>query len=331
MSRYLQKSLLAGLVLLAIGCAQAQTLKVQPPAVAAPVLEPAAAAPVMPSWDVQRSFAQLGRPADSLLLGTNNTDQIEFTMRRDRIASDAKLQLEYTPSPALIPTLSHLRIYLNDVLMNVLPIEKDQLGKKVTRQVALDPRLISDFNRVRLEFVGHYTDICEEPSNSALWVNVSRVSHISVTEQALSVENDLAWFPLPFFDARDYQSPVLNMVFAANPTLEEQRAAGILASYFGSQAGWRGTRFPVAFDHLPGVTAKDKALPSIVFATNDHRPAMLADLKTFPAVDAPVVQIIDNPANSYSKVLLVMGRNEADLITAVKALALGATCFAVHE
>ena len=327
MSRYLQKSLLAGLVLLAIGCAQAQTLKVQPPAVAAPVLEPAAAVPVMPSWDVQRSFAQLGRPADTLLLGTNNTDQIEFTMRRDRIASDAKLQLEYTPSPALIPTLSHLRIYLNDVLMNVLPIEKDQLGKKVTRQVALDPRLISDFNRVRLEFVGHYTDICEEPSNSALWVNVSRVSHISVTEQALSVENDLAWFPLPFFDARDYQSPVLNMVFAANPTLEEQRAAGILASYFGSQAGWRGTRFPVAFDHLPGVTAKDKALPSIVFATNDHRPAMLADLKTFPAVDAPVVQIIDNPANSYSKVLLVMGRNEADLITAVKALALGGDLF----
>ncbi|ANJ53675.1 cellulose synthase regulator BcsB [Pseudomonas silesiensis] len=327
MSRYLQKSLLAGLVLLAVGCAQAQTLKVQPPAATVPVLEAAVAVPVMPSWDVQRSFAQLGRPADTLLLGTNNTDQIEFTMRRDRIASDAKLQLEYTPSPALIPTLSHLRIYLNDVLMNVLPIEKDQLGKKVTRQVALDPRLISDFNRVRLEFVGHYTDICEEPSNSALWVNVSRVSHISVTEQALSAENDLAWFPLPFFDARDYQSPVLNMVFAANPTLEEQRAAGILASYFGSQAGWRGTRFPVAFDHLPGVTAKDKALPSIVFATNDHRPAMLADLKTFPAVDAPVVQIIDNPANSYSKVLLVMGRNEADLITAVKALALGGDLF----
>jgi hypothetical protein len=329
MSRYFNFTLVS-LLSLAMSCAQAQPIKEQTAKVQPPVTTPAsdsAAVSSVPGWDVSRNFEELGRLTDSLLLGTHNTDQFEFTMRRDRIASDAKLQLEYTPSPGLLPTLSHLRVYLNDELMSVITIDKEQLGKKTVRQVDLDPRLISDFNRVRLEFVGHYTDICEEPSNSALWVNISRASLVSLKEQALMVQNDLAYFPMPFFDARDYDKPVLNMVFAASPTLGEQRAAGILASYFGSQAAWRGTNLPVSFDQLPAPTPARPVTASIVFATNTHRPAFLSDLKQFPPVEAPVVQMIDNPNDRYGKVLLVLGRDEADLAVAAQALVLGGDLF----
>lgn len=223
----------------------------------------------------------------------------------------------------MIPTISHLRIYLNDVLAGVVPIEKDQLGRQTTQQVALDPRLIADFNRLRLEFVGHYTDICEDPANNTLWINISRASEITLQEQALSLKNDLAFFPLPFFDPRNSNKLVLPFVFADNPTLGEQKAAAILASYFGSQSNWRGAEFPVLFNTLPSVQSKEATQPSIVFATNDHRPAFLSDLEKYPAVQAPVVQLIDHPDAPYSKILLVMGRNEEDLATAAKALALG--------
>lgn len=277
----------------------------------------------LPSWTVTRTFEQMGRAADTLLLGINSAEHIEFTLRRDRIASDASLQLDYTPSPSLIPTLSHIRVYLNDVLMGVLPIEKEQLGRQTRQKMALDPRLVSDFNRIRLEFIGHYTDICEDPANNTLWVNISRGSSITLQEQALSLTNDLAYFPLPFFDPRNSGKLELPFVFAANPTLGEQRAAAILASYFGSQANWRGAKFAVSFDALPSVPSKEASQPSVVFATNDHRPAFMRDLEKFPAVDAPVVALIDHPDAPYSKVLLVMGRNEDDLATAAKALALG--------
>lgn len=318
MSRYFSKTLVASLALLATVCAQAAT-----------ALAPAAPAAVsnVPSWNTAYSFEQLGRPADSLLLGIHNSDQIEFSLRRDRIASDAKLQLEYTPSPSLLPQISHLRVYLNDVLMSVVPIEKDQLGKRGNQSVALDPRLISDFNRVRLEFVGHYTDVCEDPANSTLWLNVARSSQIQLQEQALTLKNDLAYFPMPFFDTRGQDKPVLNVVLADAPTLGEQRAAGILVSYFGSLAAWRGAQFPVLFDHLPPADEHHRAKSAIVFATNDHRPSFLADTDKFPAVDAPVVQMIDNPQDPYSKVLLVLGRNEDDLAVAARALALGAGAF----
>lgn len=318
MSRYFSKTLVASLALLATVCAQAAT-----------ALAPAAPAAVsnVPSWNTAYSFEQLGRPADSLLLGIHNSDQIEFSLRRDRIASDAKLQLEYTPSPSLQPQISHLRVYLNDVLMSVVPIEKDQLGKRVNQSVALDPRLISDFNRVRLEFVGHYTDVCEDPANSTLWLNIARSSQIQLQEQALTLKNDLAYFPMPFFDTRGQDKPVLNVVLADAPTLGEQRAAGILVSYFGSLAAWRGAQFPVLFDQLPPADEHHRAKSAIVFATNDHRPSFLADTDKFPAVDAPVVQMIDNPQDPYSKVLLVLGRNEDDLAVAARALALGAGAF----
>lgn len=320
MSRVFSISLVASLALLAAGSALAATV-----AGTLPVASTAVSS--VPSWSTAYSFEQLGRPADSLLLGIHNSDQIEFSLRRDRIASDAKLQLAYTPSPSLLPQVSHLRVYLNDVLMSVVPIEKDQLGKRVNQSVALDPRLVSDFNRVRLEFVGHYTDICEDPANSTLWLNVGRSSQIQLQEQALKLKNDLAYFPLPFFDVRGQDKPVINLVFAGAPTLGEQRAAGILASYFGSQAGWRGTQFPVLFDQLPPVDDQERAKSVIVFATNDHRPSFLADTHMFPAVDAPVVQMIDNPQDPYSKMLLVLGRNDEDLAVAARALALGADAF----
>ena len=277
----------------------------------------------LPSWTVTRTFEQMGRATDTLLLGINSAEHVEFSLRRDRIASDASLQLDYTPSPSLIPTLSHIRVYLNDVLMGVLPIEKEQLGRQTRQKMALDPRLVSDFNRIRLEFIGHYTDICEDPANNTLWVNISRGSSITLQEQALSLTNDLAYFPLPFFDPRNSGKLELPFVFAANPTLGEQRAAAILASYFGSQANWRGSKFAVSFDALPSVPSKEATQPSVVFATNDHRPAFMRDLEKFPAVNAPVVALIDHPDAPYSKVLLVMGRNEDDLTTAAKALALG--------
>jgi len=308
------------------GLAMALLAALSQPAAAAsvaPLAEPAV--PTVPNWPVMKTFEQLGHASDSLLLGVRNTEHIEFGVRRDRLVTDASLQLDYTPSPALLPNLSHLRVYLNDEMMGVVPVEKDQPGQRVRRQLPLDPKLLGDFNRVRLEFVGHYTDICEDPAHSGLWLNLNRKSQVQLHEQALALDNDLAYFPLPFFDARDTGKVELPVVFSGVPSLGEQRAAAILASYFGSQAGWRKATFPVLYNRLPARAGTPK--PSIVFATNDRRPAFLADLQQFPPVDGPVLQMIDHPDDRWSKVLLVLGRNDDDLVKAASALAVGNNLF----
>lgn len=52
--------------------------------------------------------------------------------------------------------------------MGVLPVTKEQLGKKTLAQMPINPLFITDFNRVRLEFVGHYQDVCENPARTTL-------------------------------------------------------------------------------------------------------------------------------------------------------------------
>ncbi|MGV7091233.1 cellulose biosynthesis cyclic di-GMP-binding regulatory protein BcsB [Siccibacter turicensis] len=283
---------------------------------------PRANAPIVaqdaPSRDVTLSFAQIAPPPGSMVLrGTNPNGAIEFGMRSDEVVSSAMLNLEYTPSPSLLPVQSQLKVYLNDELMDVLPVTKEQLGKKTRAQVPIDPLYIADFNRVRLEFVGHYTDVCENPASSTLWMDVGRSSALNLTYQTLSVQNDLSHFPVPFFDARDTRAVELPMVFAASPNLEQQHAAAIVASWFGSRAAWRGQTFPTLFNQLPDRNA-------IVFATNDNRPDFLRDL---PAVDAPTVEMINHPDNPYVKLLVVMGRNDKDLVQAAKGIAQGNVLF----
>ncbi|STL20476.1 cellulose synthase regulator protein [Escherichia coli] len=52
------------------------------------------------------------------------------------------LNLEYTPSPSLLPVQSQLKVYLNDELMGVLPVTKEQLGKKTLGANAINPLFI---------------------------------------------------------------------------------------------------------------------------------------------------------------------------------------------
>ncbi len=268
-----------------------------------------------PLRDSQLLFNQVAPPPGSMTLrGTEPTSQIEFGVRSDEVVTRALLTLSYRPSPALIPTLSQLKVYLNDELVGLVTVTADQLGKENQTQLPIDPRFIGDFNRVRLELVGHYANVCENPANSTIWMDIGKESKLDLTLQKLPLKNDLSHFPEPFFDARDSRPLQLPMVFSNQPNLMQQRAAGILASWFGSKAQWRGQSFPVLYNQLP------KEQHAVVFATNDHRPDFLKDL---PPVEKPTVEMVSQPDNPYEKMLLILGRDDKDLLTAVEGIAQG--------
>ena len=310
---------LAGLTALLLGatlCAQAAPLD-------APRAAPQSSLPVVddvvdanaPLRDSQLVFNQVAPPPGSMTLrGTEPSSQIEFGVRSDEVVTRALLNLSYRPSPALIPTLSQLKVYLNDELVGLITVTAEQLGKENQTQISIDPRFISDFNRVRLELVGHYANVCENPANSTIWLDIGKQSKLDLTLQKLPLKNDLSHFPEPFFDARDSRPLQLPMVFDGQPNLLQQRAAGILASWFGSKAQWRGQSFPVLYNQLP------QQQHAIVFATNDHRPDFLKDL---PPVKQPTVQMVNQPNNPYEKMLLILGRDDQDLLTAVEGIAQG--------
>jgi len=275
----------------------------------------ASVAPAAPVRDVTRTFAQIAPPPGVFnLTGTRTQGQIEFGVRSDELVTKALLTLNYRPSPSLLPSVSHLKVYLNDEMVGLVPIVQASADKPSQVQLPLDPRFISDFNRVRLELVGHYSNLCENPANSAIWLDIGKESSLALTLQKLPVQDDLSHFPEPFFDARDNRPLILPMVFAGAPDLGQQKAAAVLASWFGTKADWRGQSFPVLYNQLPDQQH------AVVFATNDRRPDFL---KTLPPVDKPTIAIINQPQDPYEKMLLIMGRDDNDLLKAVQGIAQG--------
>lgn len=300
---------------------------VAPAAPAASATRAPAASPVAtggapaasPAAGAVREFnlTQLGIDYAVQLRGISGTVGIPFNVRADELVTAASFKLNYAYSPSLIPELSHLKVTVNDVLVATMAVNRADAGKPQTADIPIDRRLITEFNRINVELIGHYTRECEDPAHTSLWARIDATSTLKLTVAPLKLTNDLATLPQPFFDRRDVRRARIPFVFgapAAGPVLE---AAGLLSSWFGSLADYRGATFPVSNGELPNGHA-------VVFVTPESNIPGL----TLPAIQGPALAVVDNPQDVSGKLLLVMGRNPADLRTAAAALALNSKAFA---
>ncbi len=262
------------------------------------------------------TFEELNRP-NIRLRGVNASAGVDFSNRIDHIITDLELDFSFTNSPSLLSNLSHIKVYLNEEIMATVPIrefKKDQvINSIINHKIELNPHLVKDFNTIRFQLIGHYTMECEDPFHSSIWADISRTSRISYTQQQLPLESQLSQLPEPFFDRRDYSTLDLPFVFSSTPDENTLHAGAIVSSWFGAMAQWRGAQFPTNYNTLP-------SKHSVVFATNDNKPAFLKD---YPDATGPTVEIIANPEHRYQKMLLILGRDSADLRTAAEGLALG--------
>lgn len=253
----------------------------------------------------------LGPQTPIELRGIDQSVYLPLSVRLDETVQKARLRLNYTFSPGLLPELSQIKVFINDEVLGTVPAVKGKLGAPQTIDLDLDPRYFTEYAKLRLQFIGHYTLDCEYPFHTSLWAQISNQSVLELTTRRLPLRNDLALLPAPFFDARDASRLRLPMVMAAKPGLDVVRAAGVLGSWFGAMASYRGADFPVS-----------SALPSghsIVLATPDQRPTGIE----IPTVDQPTLKMVDHPSDPGAKVLLVLGRDAEQLTQAVHALVLG--------
>ena len=109
------------------------------------------------------TFRQLGALDPLQLRGVDPISGIPFSIPNDEVVTAVKLKLDIAYSPSLITNLSHLKVLINGELAATIPLPKEQAGASVIKEVSIDPRLITDFNRMNLQFIGHYTLECEDP------------------------------------------------------------------------------------------------------------------------------------------------------------------------
>ncbi|MBB5877083.1 cellulose biosynthesis cyclic di-GMP-binding regulatory protein BcsB [Xanthomonas sp. 3498] len=300
-------------VLSGLALAQEPTLPATAPAAATAVPLPAPA-----ERERSATLKQLGIDYEMTLRGIQGSAGIPFSTRTDEVVQAANLHLVYSYSPALLPDLSHLKVSVNGVTVAALPVSRENAGKLQQSDVPIDPRLISDYNRLNLQLIGHYTRDCEDPDHTSLWANIDPSTRLSLTATPLVLRNDLALLPVPFYDKRDTRRLELPFVFPQRPDLATLRSAGIVASWFGAQAGYRGAAFGVAIGDVPATGN------AVLFATAATLPAELAATQAgLSEIAGPTLAMITNPRDATGKLLLVLGRDDDDLQQAATALSLG--------
>ena len=252
------------------------------------------------------------------LSGATPKRNVQFYIKRDEIVTKAKLVLYFTPSPSLIPVISQLNVYLNGVLQKNIDIVKDYLGVKTKVEVPLEVYAIKDQNQFEFEFIGHYSDYCENPVNTTLWLNLSSQSYLLLEKQKLHIANDLSSLPVPFFNVTTNDKTTLSMVFPPKLDTLMLKAASIVASFGGVVTKWRGVDYPSFVNQLP------LNGHAVVFLTNQSRPDFLSN---YPKVDKPCVEMIDIKGSNSNKLLVISAPNSDELIIAAKALAVGNILF----
>lgn len=261
----------------------------------------------------QLSLRTLGAGLPIQLRGVEGSQNIPFSIRADEVVTGATLKLNYAYSPALISELSHINVYVNDEIAASIPVPHSDAGKNLTRDIPIPTRLITEFNRLKLQLIGHYTLECEDPTHSSLWANISNQSLLELQVSKLTQANDLALLPHPFFDHRDIRRLDLPFVLGKTTSNGVLEAAGSIASWFGTLASYRGATFPSSNGQLP---AQGNAV--VIALSNESIPGV-----HWQDVNGPTIAVTANPNDPQGKLLLVLGRTDEELKIAARALSTG--------
>lgn len=245
------------------------------------------------------------------LTGANPVQYFDLGIKSDEVYSRLTLELDYTPSPSLLPGSSQINVYLNGELQSTKALDKDAIGKASHLSVPINAKALKNQNQISIELIGHYRLVCENEASSAVWLDIGPTSTLAVEKQLLRLGNDLSQLPKPFVDTTASSAATVPFVLPADASNTQKTAAAVIAGYFGSVSGWRGANFPVYTDEVPSRNH------FVVLATNENRPEFL---KTLPAFEGPQLIMIDAPGSLFQKMLVIGGKTDADILTAARAL-----------
>ena len=294
---------------------------VQPGVVQPGVVQPGAvqpsAAPAVPAGtdggqavglDTQTfTLRQLGATNQLALRGTSSLQGVGFGVRNDEVVINATLNLNGAISPALLPNLSNITVTLNDQYVGTIPVTPHQ--PNFTMSLPLNPIFFQASNALNFRLTGAYTTQCNDLLSGLIWATIYNSSTVTLTVQHLPPQRDLGQLPQPFFDNHGNRPLILPFILPNQPDDDTLRAAGIVASWFGQLADFRGASFPVS------TTPPSGNAVMIVAGNNPNLPGL-------PPVTGPSISLIPNPSDPLGTLLVIAGRDGQEAAQAATALAL---------
>lgn len=249
-------------------------------------------------------------------LRTFNTQSVFgawFYTRRDRITLRAAFDFTLIADGDVPDEIRVMEVWVNEEMLARYDASDLKSGAR-TRTVAIDSRLLGVKNLLVVRIYTYDTGPCQNVVTPGTW-RIIQGGKLRTRGTPLPLPNALDILPLPFFDADadkniDVDIPI---AFFDEPNEASVAAAGLVASYFGMKGGSR-LRFPTSYTSIPdgnAVVLVTALSPSARFMTG------------IPS--GPAIRLVDHPdhVGSNKKLLILEGRDSADLLVAARRLALG--------
>ena len=256
----------------------------------------APAAQTAPTFHDVRDLPSLGAKQPIVLHGVDGRSNIYFGIPVTKVVTDARVMLKYHIAPSLSPQTSQLEILLNGSSVSSVPLAA--AGGAIP--ISLPADLLTSDNALTFHILGHCVSTCDANAAAGLWTQIDLSTEIHLSGSQLTLANDLRLLPAPFFDGSIQRTVELPIAFTQQPDAALLEAAGVVASYFGKIADYRGIRFPVSIGRIPTGNV-------VLLATGP----------------GPSVAMEDNPNDPFGKLLRVSGSTPEQILTAARALALG--------
>lgn len=256
------------------------------------------------------------RTSDLRLRGLNAYETVPFTVPRGwELTEDPQVHLYMAHSDTLMPQTSSLTLLVNDTAVASVALDPDNAVDGVW-EVTIPRDLLQPYNRLTLAAEHANGQVCEDPFDPSLWTRVSNRSFIRWEYSDKPLETELAAFPYPIFDDREYGPLELSLVGTPRVSEPTAKAAIRLAQGLGRVADYRAVRIG------PAVMSVEEATgPALMIGTLSELPS-LPNLLEAPQLRAGegFVTVVPNPIHPEHPVLVITGTTGESLMSAVNAL-----------
>ncbi len=219
-----------------------------------------------------------------------------FTARADEELTGAAVRISFSEP------VDSLEVLVNDERVALL-----SGAQLAPADIPVRRELLADRNTLSLRLRDREGRCLAHPG---AW-NAVRSVAVVLTASPVPLPNELALLPLPFFDRGYDARATIRVVLAHAPSPQEVRLASLVASWFAVDAP-----IPLSFEAQVGSLPDSRAI--VLLAGADDAARLGVD-----PPKGPSVRMIDHPAHPDSnvKLLLIGGRDDAELRTAVESLA----------
>lgn len=254
------------------------------------------------TFQEHQSFSDLGLKTAMILNAEHPRATLNFVMLGTKIVESADLALNYRSGEVRSNESLELAVSLNNVEIAAVPVSKSA-GTVEPAHVVIPSDLLVHDNALTFEFRRQCPNPCEKPGKPiAEWIRLEPMSDLQTTGLVLSLPNRLSMLPSPFFDPSLQRSVELPFVFEAQPDLASLKAAGILASWYGSLTAHRGSHFLTSFGQFPK--------GNVILVAHSDTP-LAASIGLTAGVSQ--VAICDNPSDRFGKVLAIVAPSSETL------------------